>query len=145
MYHEKFDPNYPLAISHLKFQHYRFSKIDIETAVLFEWFIVKTKSFKYQEFYYSAKRIRNETGVRRRKLERIVNEFKQLGIINTSVRGLPQVTYYKVNLERASSDEVIKKFYEDDYFKNVKRYLAYLYTQTPESQFGLKSRSKKSR
>lgn len=90
----------PLAINILKLQRYNFKFFSTEEVIIFEYLTVKAASFKFKMFYHSSATIEQETGVKRSRLETILDNFKNLKIITIEVKGMPKVKHFKVNFEK---------------------------------------------
>ncbi|RNI29777.1 hypothetical protein EFA69_09570 [Rufibacter immobilis] len=89
----------PLAINILRLQNYT-DFFDLSEVVLFEWLMVKASSFKnLVEFYYSIRRIAEETKIRKAQLSTIIKKFEMLGIIKVERKGMPKCSYFCVNKE----------------------------------------------
>ena len=93
---------------------YRFPEIDLETAILFEWFIIKMTSFKFLEFFYSINRITKETGIKRRRIERIIKWFQEENVVIVTIKGVPKVTHFKVNIHQIATHQFVKKMYKNE-------------------------------
>lgn len=95
MYKSKKEDKHPLAINALKLQRYNFSFFDCEEVVLFEYLVVKGMSFKTRlDFFHSTATITKETGIKKHSIETILNKFKNLGIIDIVVKGMPRVKHF---------------------------------------------------
>ena len=89
----------PLAVNILRLQNYT-SFFDLSEIVFFEWLMIKASSFKNQhEFYYSVRRIADETKIRKAQLATIIKKFEGLGIITVEKKGMPKCSYFHVNKE----------------------------------------------
>ncbi|RAU81973.1 helix-turn-helix domain-containing protein [Pontibacter arcticus] len=90
----------PLAFNILRLQNYT-DFFDLPEIVLFEWFMVKANSFKrLNEFYYSIRRIAEETRIRKAHLSTIIKKFEGLGIIQVEKKGMPKCSYFSINKEK---------------------------------------------
>jgi hypothetical protein len=90
----------PLSFNILRLQTYT-SFFDLPEIVMFEWLMVKASSFKkLDEFYYSLRRIAEETKIGKAQLATIIQRFEELGIINVERKGMPKCSYFSVNKEK---------------------------------------------
>lgn len=90
----------PTAINILKLQRYNFDYFTLEEVVFFEYMVVKGRAFGFKQFYHSHITIAREIGIKKAKLNTILGRFRELGIIETEVKGLPPVHNYKLNYEK---------------------------------------------
>jgi hypothetical protein len=90
---------YPLATNILKLQYYS-SFFDLTEIVMFDWFVVKAKAFKYLQFYYSRRRISEEVRIKEDRLITIIKRFAELGIIEIEVKGMPKQHHFIIDFER---------------------------------------------
>ncbi|WP_299114287.1 hypothetical protein [uncultured Winogradskyella sp.] len=110
-----------LSTNSLMLQQYNFPFIELETVIFFEWLIVKKYSFRKKkidnyDFFYSSKRATNETGIKRRKLEKVISILREdFEIIQTKIDGNPKVTHFALNFENIVSREFIKYLYKEQY------------------------------
>jgi hypothetical protein len=72
---------HPLAINILKIQEYDFSKTKLEEIVFFEWLVIKRISFGTDTFFYQQRRITEELGIKRTRLETLRKLFVSLGLV----------------------------------------------------------------
>jgi len=72
---------HPLAINILKIQEYDFSKTKLEEIVFFEWLVIKRISFGTDTFFYQQRRVTEEIGIKRTKLETLRKDFVKLGLV----------------------------------------------------------------
>ena len=79
----------PMAINLLKVQRYNFNYFGLEEVCLFEYLVVKGKSFGFKQFYHSTATIQKEIGLKRNKLNTILTKFQKLGIIMIEIKGFP--------------------------------------------------------
>ena len=100
-YNIKADKN-PLAVNIRKLQRYNFNFFSLEEVVFFEYLVVKAPLFKFQEFYHSTATIAKEIGIKRSKLESIINKFGKMGLLKVEVKGFPKVKHFTVNFEKIS-------------------------------------------
>ena len=94
----------PIATNNLRllsYGNYFKERYEID---LFEFFVVKSISFKHQEFYQSLDTIINETKIKRNPVQRIINKFIEIGILNrvvkSEIKGFSKVSHYIVNYDR---------------------------------------------
>lgn len=83
---------------------YNFEKHNLEEVVFFEYLVIKGQAFKFKPFFYSNRRITEETGIRKAALATIIKKFQGYGIIDVEVKGFPLVQYFTVNYR-----EILKK------------------------------------
>ncbi|MDO6392078.1 hypothetical protein Q4E40_18225 [Pontibacter sp. BT731] len=92
---------YPLAVNIIHLQKNYSGYFDLQEIVVFEWFMVKANSFKkYNEFYYSIRRICEETFIKKARLDTILSRFSELGIISFTTKGMPKQHHFQVNKNR---------------------------------------------
>lgn len=98
-----YDNKHPFAVNIKNLQKYDFSKTNVDEVVFFEWLVIKRISFGTKPFYYQQRRVIEEIGVKRTRLETIKNKFKEYGLLvdNDSIFN---TTNYTVTLD------FIKKF-----------------------------------
>ncbi len=109
----------PLATCMDRLQRYDFSKIDLETAILFEWLVVKGRASKYKAFACSHKKLMQAIGIKRRRLERVLGFLESLGIISMSVQGIPPVTFFQVHFDLLDGDEILLELYQGEHLNDV--------------------------
>ena len=98
-YNIKADKN-PLAVNIRKLQRYNFNFLTLEEVIFFEYLVVKAPLFKFKEFYHSTSTIAKEIGIKRSKLESIINKFGVMGLLKVEVKGFPKVKHFTVNFEK---------------------------------------------
>ncbi|QHL86274.1 hypothetical protein GU926_01955 [Nibribacter ruber] len=90
---------YPLVTNILKLQ-YCSGFFDLTEIVMFDWFVVKAKAFKYKQFYYSRRRISEEIRVKEDRLTTIIARFHDLSFIGIEIKGMPRQHYFTVDLAK---------------------------------------------
>ncbi|HMK16624.1 MAG TPA: hypothetical protein VK492_00370 [Chitinophagaceae bacterium] len=91
----------PLATNFRKLQTYNFKFFSTEEIIIFELIIVLATSFgKQKEFYHSSAQFENETGIKRTKLDTILDRFVDLNIISITVHGMPKRKWFIVNFKQ---------------------------------------------
>ena len=110
-YNIKADKN-PLAVNIRKLQRYNFNFFTLEEVVFFEYLVVKAPLFKFKEFYHSTYTIDKEIGIKRNKLESIINKFGKMGLLKVEVKGFPKVKHFTVNFEKIRF--FLPKIYQSD-------------------------------
>ena len=95
---------HPLAINIKKLQRYNYNYFCCEEVILFEYLVVKGKSFKFKPFYHSSETIFKETGIKKHSLNTILKRFKELGYISIEVKGMPKVKHFTVHYPKIQED-----------------------------------------
>jgi hypothetical protein len=111
---------HPLAINILKIQEYDFSKTKLDEVVFFEWLVIKRISFGTDTFYYQQRRITEEIGIKRTRLETIRTTFLGYGlVIEHSI--IYNTVNYTVSLEfiKKFIDAGVKKEFQKPKFLNL--------------------------
>jgi hypothetical protein len=93
----------PLSVNIQKLQRYNFNFFKLEEVVFFENLVVKSKSFKFKPFFHSSETIFKETGIKRNKLDAILERFIDLEILTIEIKGFPKVKHFVVNFEKVQS------------------------------------------
>jgi hypothetical protein len=93
----------PTCVNILKLQRYNFKFLSLEEVIFFEYLVVKAKAFGFGQFYHSTETISGETGIKRTKLDTIIQKFERLGILQVEVKGFPKVKHFKVDFEQIHS------------------------------------------
>lgn len=88
---------HPLAFNILKLQEYNFKKTKLDEVVFFEWLVIKRISFGTDTFFYQQRRITEELGIKRTRLETLRKLFVNLGLVIEYGNIFNTVTY-TVNL-----------------------------------------------
>lgn len=130
---KKNDAN-PLAVNIIKLQRYNFKFFSLEEVVMFEYLIVKARAFKFKEFYHSSATIEKETGIKKSKLNSILHRFKRIKILNITVKGRPQVKYFKVDFKKIYS--LLNKIYGNEKekpFAEIRKLLTDFYKPLAEN------------
>jgi len=109
--------NHPLAVNCLKFQYYNFNFFSCQEIVLFETLIVLGGiSFKKKdEFFHSTKTLTDKTGIKKHTVDKSIERFETLGIIDVEVKGMPRVKFYKMNWDNII--ELLPEIYQFDDFR----------------------------
>lgn len=130
----KYFRNSAFSINIIKLQCFDFNRIDIETAVILEWFVVKYISFGFKEFYYSQRRIQDETGVKRKKFERIISYFKDNNLLATRLSGVPPVTFYTLKFKNLTRESFLLKFYRQEYMDVILPHYVRIYKSSEDNK-----------
>jgi hypothetical protein len=85
---------HPLAINILKMQEYDFSKTKLEEIVFFEWLVIKRISFGTDTFFYQQRRVTEEIGIKRTRLETLRKVFEKLGLVVDHSNVFNTTTYH---------------------------------------------------
>ena len=87
-----------LAINILKFQYFNFEFFNCQEIVLYETLMVLGgKSFaKREEFFHSTQTLADKTGIKRHSVDRILIKFKEMGIIDYQIKGMPKVKHIRI-------------------------------------------------
>lgn len=109
--------NHPLAVNCLKFQYYNFDFFSCQEIVLFETLIVLGGiSFKKkEEFFHSTKTLTDKTGIKKHTVDKSIQRFGALGILDVEVKGMPRVKFYKMNW--GNIIELLPEIYQFDDFR----------------------------
>ena len=110
---------YPLACNILKLQQYNFEVLGTEGVVLFDWLVIKGKSFGFKEFYQSFRVIREETGIKRSVLNRLLELFTEWNIIKIEAKGMPKVHHFTVNFSELAKLKTLSKIYKNDKVRDL--------------------------
>lgn len=122
-------PEIPLCINVIRLQSYLLAPDEV---ILFDWFVVKQVSFKYQDFHYSQARIEEETRIKRTRQNVIINLFKEMGFLTSQVRENKEtrgrVNYFKVNFEILTDKDILCEIInaKEPLFKDFLKYLKHL-------------------
>jgi len=102
------NPEIPLSVNIIRFQSYLLNPDEV---IFFDWLVVKSIHFGYDEFYYSQDRIENEIRIKRTRQDKIISSFSELGIINIAVKEnrttKGRVRYYFVDFEALCDKDVL--------------------------------------
>ena len=87
-----------LAINIMKFQYFNFQFFNCQEIVLYETIMVLGGiSFaKKEEFYHSTQTLAGKTGIKVHSINKILRKFKDLGIIDYQIKGMPQVKHLRI-------------------------------------------------
>jgi hypothetical protein len=107
---------HPLAINILKYQAYNFEFFSCQEIILFETLVVLGGiSFsKREEFFHSTKTLIEKSGIKRHTVDKTLNRFVDLGIIELQVKGMPRVKYISIVWDKVL--ELLPKIYQFDEF-----------------------------
>tara|TARA_B100000768_G_C11178346_1_gene331837 strand:- start:21 stop:863 length:843 start_codon:yes stop_codon:yes gene_type:complete len=109
---------FPLAINILKYQVYNFNFFNCQEIVLYETLVILGgKSFKNKEFFHSTQTIADKTGIKRHSVDKILKKFKEHGIIEYQIKGMPKVKY--ITLLWDNIMELLPEIYQFDEFKKL--------------------------
>jgi len=128
-------PEMPLAINFLRLKSYLLSP---DEAVMFDMMIIKASLFEYNPFYYSQRRIEDETRIKRRRQDKIISYFEDLGIIHSEVKENAtggKVRYFSVNFTSLCDEKILCEIidHDSDLFKKVLQYVKYHSAQEKKS------------
>jgi len=126
---EKEKVEMPLSVNIIKFQNYLLAPDEV---VLFEWFIVKSISFKYDEFYYGQQRIENETRIKRTRQDKIINYFSDFGIIRPQVRKNAtggSVRHFYIDFECLCDKKILSEFINPESVTKFIQYFKYHFAE----------------
>jgi len=103
-----------LAINIKKFQCFNFEFFNCQEIVLYETLMVLGgKSFaKREEFYHSTESLVNKTGIKKHTVNETMIRFKQLGILDYQIKGMPQVKHIRILWDNIL--EMLPKIYQFD-------------------------------
>jgi len=129
------EPDMPLAINFIRLKSYLLSP---DEAVLFDMMIIKASSFEYKPFYYSQRRIEDEIRIKRRRQDKIISYFEDLGIIHSEVKENAtggKVRYFSVNFNALSNEKILSEIIDrnSDLFNKVHQYIKYHSAQQKKS------------
>ena len=79
--------------------------------------ILGGKSFKNKEFFHSTQTIADKTGIKRYSVDKILKKFKEYGIIEYQIKGMPNVKYITVLWDNIM--ELLPEIYQFDEFKKL--------------------------
>lgn len=88
----------PFCLNFRKLQQYRLQDISIEEVIMFEYFMMLAQSFGYKEFYHTQKKIIEETGLKRAKIESVIDKFVKAGILSVETKGFPLKQHFHVKI-----------------------------------------------
>ncbi|MBO0323676.1 hypothetical protein J0X14_15305 [Muricauda sp. CAU 1633] len=112
---------HPLAVNFKKLLKYNLNVFSIDEVLFFEWLIVKQKCFGDDFFYYQTKRIIDEIGIKRSRLETIRAKFLDYGLM-IERRGALNMTHYYVNYDFISNlaGDMIRRIYLEEFLSEVR-------------------------
>lgn len=107
---------HPLAINILKYQAYNFELFSCQEIVLFETLVVLGGiSFsKREEFFHSTQTLMDKSGIKRHTVDKTLNRFVDLGIIEFQIKGMPRVKYISIIWDKIL--ELLPQIYQFDEF-----------------------------
>ena len=106
---------HPLAINILKLQEYNFNKTKLDEVVFFEWLVIKRISFGTDTFFYQQRRITEELGIKRTRLETLRKLFINIGLV-VEYGNVFNTATYTVSLQFVET--FIKYSVKEEYQKN---------------------------
>ena len=113
-------PEIPLCTNIIRLQSYLLAPDEV---ILFDWFVVKQVSFKFNEFHYSQARIEEETRIKRTRQNVIINKFKEMGFLFSQVRENKEtrgrVNYFKVNFDILADKDVLSEIISEKDFMSA--------------------------
>ena len=103
-----------LAINIMKFQYYNLEFFNCQEIVLYETIIVLGGiSFaKKEEFYHSTQTLAGKTGIKVHSINKILRKFKDLGLIDYQIKGMPKVKHIRILWENIL--EMLPEIYQFD-------------------------------
>ena len=110
----KHNDNHGLAINILKFQYYNFEFFNCQEIILYETLMVLggIHFTKKDEFYHSTASLFKKTGIKKHTVNETMIRFKQLGILDYQIKGMPQVKYIRILWDNVL--EMLPKIYQFD-------------------------------
>ena len=126
-----------LAINIMKFQYFNFQFFNCQEIVLYETLVVLGGiSFsKKEEFYHSTQTLAGKTGIKEHSINKILRKFKDLGIIDYQIKGMPQVKHLRIIWDNIL--EMLPEIYQfdkvEEYFNGSTQPLIDFYKQLAES------------
>ena len=103
-----------LAINIIKFQYYNLDFFNCQEIVLYETLVVLGGiSFaKKEEFYHSTQTLAGKTGIKEHSINKILRKFKDLGLIDYQIKGMPQVKHFRIYWDNIL--EMLPEIYQFD-------------------------------
>ena len=103
-----------LAINIIKFQYYNLDFFNCQEIVLYETLVVLGDiSFaKKEEFYHSTQTLAGKTGIKEHSINKILRKFKDLGLIDYQIKGMPQVKHFRIYWDNIL--EMLPEIYQFD-------------------------------
>ena len=126
-----------LAINIMKFQYFNFQFFNCQEIVLYETIMVLGGiSFaKKEEFYHSTQTLAGKTGIKVHSINKILRKFKDLGIIDYQIKGMPQVKHLRILWDNIL--EMLPEIYQfdkvEEYFGGSTQPLIDFYKQLAEN------------
>lgn len=126
-----------LAINIIKFQYFNLEFFNCQEIVLYETIIVLGGiSFaKKEEFYHSTQTLAGKTGIKVHSINKILRKFKDLGIIDYQIKGMPQVKHLRILWDNIL--EMLPEIYQfdkvEEYFGGSTQPLIDYYKQLGEN------------
>lgn len=93
---------HPFAVNSLLLQEYDFNKTKNDEVLFFEWLVIKRISFRRETFFYQQRRVFDEVGIKRARLETIKSKFIDYGLVIEN-EGFSNTCHYTVSLEFISN------------------------------------------
>ena len=126
-----------LAINIIKFQYFNLEFFNCQEIVLYETIMVLGGiSFaKKEEFYHSTQTLAGKTGIKVHSINKILRKFKDLGIIDYQIKGMPQVKHLRILWDNIL--EMLPEIYQfdkvEEYFGGSTQPLIDYYKQLAEN------------
>ena len=126
-----------LAINILKFQYFNFEFFNCQEIVLYETLVVLGGiSFaKKEEFYHSTHTLARKTRIKEHSINKILRKFRDLGIIDYQIKGMPKVKHIRILWENIL--EMLPEIYQfdkvEEYFGGSTQPLIDFYKQLAEN------------
>ena len=126
-----------LAINIMKFQYFNLEFFNCQEIVLYETIIVLGGiSFaKKEEFYHSTQTLAGKTGIKVHSINKILRKFKDLGIMDYQIKGMPQVKHLRILWDNIL--EMLPEIYQfdkvEEYFGGSTQPLIDYYKQLAEN------------
>ena len=126
-----------LAINIIKFQYFNLEFFNCQEIVLYETIMVLGGiSFaKKEEFYHSTQTLAGKTGIKEHSINKILRKFKDLGLIDYQIKGMPQVKHFRIYWDNIL--EMLPEIYQfdkvEEYFGGSTQPLIDYYKQLAEN------------
>ena len=126
-----------LAINILKFQYFNLDFFNCQEIVLYETLVVLGGiSFaKKEEFYHSTHTLARKTRIKEHSINKILRKFRDLGIIDYQIKGMPKVKHIRILWENIL--EMLPEIYQfdkvEEYFGGSTQPLIDFYKQLAEN------------
>jgi len=113
---------HPLAVNIIKLQEYDFTKTKLDEVVFFEWLVIKRISFGSETFFYQQRRIIEEVGIKRTRLDTIRGRFQEYGLL-IDYGSVYNTCNYTVNIEFIKNfiDVGVKKEFQKPKVLNIEK------------------------